>query len=93
MRNSWKKKREKSRENATYHLLTITKVKIITLLYAYFVFLFTFFTKKSLTQHRLAYGMSCPNLLIIIENKGMFICELFKSFEVVDKVIIAISDY
>ena len=52
MLNSPKKKRDKSREKAMYHLLTITKVKILTLLMRLLnMFLLTFFFLLLLWLH------------------------------------------
>ena len=68
-----RKKHEKSREKMIYHVLTIKKVKIITLLCSYLLFSYYYFTQKSLTSHRVAYGKSYRNLLIVVVNKDVFI--------------------
>ena len=62
---------------AKYHLLTITKVKIITLftplLYAFVATFFYIFAQRSLTQHVLDYGAINRNLSTVFVEKGVFV--------------------
>ena len=63
-------------KNVIYHLLTIIKVKIITLfmrsLYKFLlIFLFLLFYAKFIN---VAYGVIYRNLLIVIVDKDVFIC-------------------